>query len=116
MLHYVGICTGMYCMITAAISSANTSATHVTPFSTGTMYLSSAQTFVSESNNYGSETTEGNNHDVRFIYISAVVLSLCTSKVYVWCIDFMLLLTTRLSSTCCVYHHCIYFEEKEEKG
>ena len=42
---------------------------HVMPFSTGTMHLSSVQPFVSESNSYGNETTEGNNHDVRFIYI-----------------------------------------------
>ena len=108
-------CTSFTVILTG---SSDVSAHDVMPFSTGTMHLSSAQPFVSESNSYGSETTEGNNHDVRFIYISAVVSSLCTSKVYVWCIDVMLLLTTRLSSsTCCVYYHyCIYFEEKEDKG
>ena len=101
---------------TVILTGSSDVSAHVMPFSTGTMHLSSAQPFVSESNSYGNETTEGKNHDVRFIYISAVVSSLCTSKVYVWCIDVMLVLTTRLSSTCCVYHHCIYFEEKEEKG
>ena len=37
---------------------------------------------VVKSSSYGNETTVGNSHNVRVIFISAVVLSICASKVH----------------------------------
>ena len=71
----------------AGPSSMNNITIYSTLYSTEMLMMSSSnnQPLVIEnikSSSYGNETTDGNSHNVRVIFISAVVSSICASKVH----------------------------------